>query len=71
MLVLLVIHAVVAVAAPWLVRAIGGRGLYLVALAPAGAAGWAAARTGRTATETVEWIPQLGLDLAFRLDALS
>ncbi|WP_051800084.1 Na+/H+ antiporter subunit A [Catenuloplanes japonicus] len=71
MLVLLVIHAAVALIAPALVRAIGGRGLYLVALAPAGAAVWAAAHIGRTATETVEWIPQLGLSLAFRLDTLS
>ncbi|GAB7050944.1 Na+/H+ antiporter subunit A [Catenuloplanes indicus JCM 9534] len=60
-----------AAAAPWLVRAIGGRGLYLVALAPAGAALWAATQTGRTAAETIEWIPQLGLELAFRLNALS
>ncbi|MFI5841501.1 Na+/H+ antiporter subunit A [Catenuloplanes sp. NPDC051500] len=71
MLVLLVIHALVAVVAPALVRALGGRGLYLVALAPAGAAVWAATRTGRSATETVEWIPQLGLSLALRLDTLS
>jgi multicomponent Na+:H+ antiporter subunit A len=70
-LVLLVIHAVVALIAPWLVRALGGRGLYLVALAPAGAAVWAATRTGRATTETVEWIPQLGLSLAFRLDTLA
>ncbi|GAB7038205.1 hypothetical protein JCM9533A_20550 [Catenuloplanes niger JCM 9533] len=60
-----------AAVAPWLVRAIGGRGLYLVALAPASAAVWAATRTGRRTAETIEWIPQLGLDLAFRLDALS
>ena len=76
MLVLLIAHAVAALGAPTLVRLMGRRAFWVLALVPAGAAGWALTRTsavmrGEHPVEVVEWIPGLGLDLAFELDTLS
>ncbi|GAA0798268.1 Na+/H+ antiporter subunit A [Spirilliplanes yamanashiensis] len=68
MLVLLAVHALAAVLAPSLVRALGRRALYLLALAPAAALGWAL--TTATATETHPWVPQLGLEVALHMGAL-
>jgi multicomponent Na+:H+ antiporter subunit A len=48
-LILLLSHLVVAVAAPALVRWLGPRAFYLLAGAPLAAAGWAVAHTGRVA----------------------
>ncbi|RKN49219.1 Na+/H+ antiporter subunit A [Micromonospora endolithica] len=76
MLVLLILHLVAALVAPLLVRWWGPRGCYPLALAPAAACGWAVARApavrdGGALVETYPWIPQLGLDLAFRMTTLS
>ena len=54
---------------------LGRRGFLLLALVPATAAVWTLSRTARAfsaspPTEMVTWIPSLGLDFTFRLDAL-
>ncbi|MDG4824646.1 Na+/H+ antiporter subunit A [Asanoa sp. WMMD1127] len=72
MLALVVVHAVVAVAAPALVRWLGRRALYLVALAPLAALCWALALTNRAAVvETYTWVPDLGLAVDLRMATLS
>ena len=76
MLQLLAVHLVAALVAPALVRWIGRRAFWVLALAPASATVWALSLTGRVLDgdgpeQTVAWIPGLGLDLAFRLDTLS
>ncbi len=76
MLQLLAVHLVAALVAPALVRWIGRRAFWVLALAPASATVWALSLTGRVLdgdgpAQTVAWIPGLGLDLAFRLDTLS
>ncbi|MEV0231931.1 Na+/H+ antiporter subunit A [Nonomuraea sp. NPDC050786] len=64
---LLVLHAVAAVCAPWLVKRAS---LALLALPPAAA--FLATALGRLpARESRTWAPQLGLELAFRVDALA
>ncbi|MDM7829959.1 Na+/H+ antiporter subunit A [Cellulomonas edaphi] len=75
MLLLLAIHLAAAVVAPVLVRWWGRRAFWALALAPASAAVWAlswtsAVREGRGPVEQVQWIPQLGMELTFRLDTL-
>ncbi|WP_229073608.1 Na+/H+ antiporter subunit A [Actinoplanes sp. DH11] len=67
MLLLLVLHAVAALAAPLLVRIGGNRVLYGLALVPAAASGWALANTGQLRTETYPWVPHLDVSLALRL----
>ena len=76
MLVLLIAHLVTALAAPILVRWWGPRACYLIAAAPGAAFVWAvvntsAVRGGDALDETYSWVPQLGLDLAFRTSTLS
>ena len=76
MLILLAVHLLAALVAPVLVRLMGRRAFWVLALAPASAAVWALTWTSRVQhgngpTEVVEWIPQLGLELSFRLDTLS
>lgn len=76
MLVLLILHLVAALVAPLLVRWWGPRACYPLALAPAAAFGWALARTpavrdGGAVVETYPWVPQLRLELAFRMTTLS
>ncbi|MFC8190498.1 Na+/H+ antiporter subunit A [Cellulomonas sp. NPDC057328] len=76
MLLLLTVHLAAALVAPALVSWLGRKAFLLLALVPASAAAWALAQTaavrdGRGAVEVVEWIPTLGLELAFRLDTLS
>ena len=76
MLLLLVAHGVMALAAPVLVSWLGRRAYLVLALAPASAMVWALAHTaavmrGDGPVELVEWVPGLHLELAFRLDTLS
>lgn len=76
MLVLLAAHALAAVCAPWLVARLHRRAFYLLALAPAAAAVWALAQTGAVraggiVTERLGWVPELRLELTFRMDTLS
>ncbi|MEV4112050.1 Na+/H+ antiporter subunit A [Nonomuraea sp. NPDC049695] len=64
---LLILHAVAAVCAPWLVRRAS---LAVLALPPAAA--FLATALGRLpARESRTWAPPLGLELAFRVDALA
>ena len=75
MLWLIAVHALAAVLAPVLVSRLG-RGAFLVlALAPAAAFAWALTQAagvvdGRPVEQITRWIPEYGVALAFRLDAL-
>lgn len=76
MLLLLTVQVIAALVAPVLVRLLGRRAFWVLALAPASAAVWAlswtsAVQRGDGPTQTVEWIPSLGIELTFRLDTLS
>ncbi|HSL57555.1 MAG TPA: hydrogen gas-evolving membrane-bound hydrogenase subunit E [Acidimicrobiales bacterium] len=76
MALLVLLHAVLAVAAPAVGRRYGKGVFAFVALAPAATFVWALARAaevldGGSVRETAEWVPQLGLALDFRLDAFS
>ena len=73
---LLVAHLVAALCAPVLVSWLGRRAFLVLALAPASAAVWALSLTadvlaGEGPVEIVDWVPALGMQLAFRLDTLS
>lgn len=76
MLLVLLAHGVLALAAPGLVAALGRRAFWVLALGPAGAALYALSRTpavldGHVPAEHVPWIPALGLAVDLRLDPLS
>lgn len=76
MLLLLLAHGVLALAAPTLVAALGRRAFWVLALGPAGATVYALSRTsavldGRTTTEHLQWIPALGIAVDLRLDVLA
>lgn len=73
---LIALHAVVAIAAPALIGWMGRRVFYLLALAPASAAVYAASLTprilaGEVITQTVSWVPLYGMDIVLRMDTLS
>lgn len=73
---LLVAHLVLAVAAPPIVRRLGRRAFWLFALPPAATFAYAVANTSAAfsespPTQVFSWVPSIGLELAFRLDALS
>jgi multicomponent Na+:H+ antiporter subunit A len=68
-LTLLVVHLVAALLAPVLIRLLGPRAFYLLAAAPLAVFGWAVAN--RQGAWVHPWVPDLGLSLAFRVDALS
>lgn len=72
MLELLAGHAVMALLAPALVRRWGPRALYVVAIMPAVAFGWAlshaaAVRDGEAVVQVYPWVPQLNQELAFHM----
>jgi multicomponent Na+:H+ antiporter subunit A len=74
-LALLLLHLVLALAAPALGARTGRRVFVVVALAPAATAVWAATQAsavldGRPPTSTTAWVPGLGLGIDLRLDAL-
>ena len=76
MLALLIAHVVAALLAPTLVRAMGRKAYFALALVPAGAAVWFAAQApavlrGDGPVEIVRWVPGLSMDLTFQLDTLS
>ncbi|MGQ0573543.1 MAG: hydrogen gas-evolving membrane-bound hydrogenase subunit E [Pseudonocardia sp.] len=76
MLLLVVLHAVVAALVVPVVARYGSRGFLLAAVAPLAASVYLMAAlpevlAGDDAVETVSWVPGWGLELAFRLDALS
>jgi multicomponent Na+:H+ antiporter subunit A len=83
----LAVHFAVAAVAPFIFRKFGRSSFYALAAVPAGSFVWlllqhgavygtaaqhAAEVTGRgQATEVIPWIPDLGIEFAFRLDALA
>ncbi len=76
MLILLGLHAVVALVAPAAVRPLGRRVFWLCAVAPAATLIWTGAHAGqvlggRAVEERIRWIPELGVDITLRLDAFS
>lgn len=76
MLIVLTVHLVMALGAPALVSWLGRRAFVVMALAPASAAAYALAWTGRVMAgqhpvQRLEWVPGLGLNLSFRMDTLS
>jgi multicomponent Na+:H+ antiporter subunit A len=76
MLVLLTGHLIAALLAPVLVRWLGPRAFYLLAIVPAAGLGWALAHTaamrdGHAVVEVYPWVAQLDLELAFRMTSLS
>ena len=75
MLVLVVAHFVAGTLAPALVRVLGRRAFPVLAMVPLTAFGWAVAHSasvqaGNVPTETVTWVPVLGLDLALSMGTL-
>lgn len=76
MLQLLMLHALAAMMAPWLVKVLFRKAFVVLALVPAATAVWAATQTpavlaGDYPTQHLTWLPELGLEFAFRLDTLS
>jgi len=76
MTVLLLVFAAFVLATPAMAHAWGRRVFVILAAVPAAAAVWTAChlgqvRDGGALTQTHPWIPQLGMEFSFRLDALS
>ena len=76
MLTLLIVHLLMALAAPTLVGLLGRRAFGVMAIAPASAAIYALACTGRVLrgdypVQEVQWVPGLNLDLSLRMDTLA
>lgn len=76
MLSLILLHFAGACCAPLLVRWLGSRAFLVLALAPAAAAGWALAQyrevaAGEVIVQRWTWIPQLGVEISLRCDALA
>ncbi|NRQ36656.1 Na+/H+ antiporter subunit A [Nonomuraea sp. NN258] len=70
---LLILHAVAAICAPWLVRRLGRAAFAVLALVPGAALAytvWLAVR-GLPVREAHRWAPVLGLELSFRADQLT
>ncbi|MFT0761853.1 Na+/H+ antiporter subunit A [Scrofimicrobium sp. R131] len=69
------LHLLAAICAPLLVRWWGRQAFLPLALAPLSAVGWALAHTQQAfhqpVVEQLNWVPALGLTVAFRLDVLS
>ncbi|MFF5083198.1 Na+/H+ antiporter subunit A [Actinoplanes sp. NPDC000266] len=65
MLAILLLHAFAALLAPLLIRFVGNRGLYVLALVPASAAVWAVLNPGPVAA-SYRWVPHLDMDIALR-----
>ncbi|TVQ62136.1 MAG: DUF4040 domain-containing protein [Phycisphaerales bacterium] len=70
------IIALAALLAPWLHRWLGWRAGYVLALAPAAGFVYYARELmgvaeGRALVSTLEWLPELGVSLGFRVDGLS
>ncbi|TFD25359.1 Na+/H+ antiporter subunit A [Cryobacterium lyxosi] len=67
---------VMSVLTPGLTRYLGTRVFYLIALLPAGAFAYTLTQTatvtaGGAVTQSIPWIPQLGISLSFRVDTLA
>ncbi|MER5387855.1 hydrogen gas-evolving membrane-bound hydrogenase subunit E [Saccharopolyspora sp. NPDC002686] len=76
LLAFVVVHLLVALALPFLARRSTRAAFLTAAVPPAAALFWVLSQagpvlSGQTISETVEWAPLIGLQFAFRLDALS
>lgn len=76
MLLMLAAYLAAAIGAPVAVRLLGRRAFLVLALLPLAGLAWAlrwttAVMDGDGPAETTRWVPQLQMDLAFRLDTLS
>ncbi|WP_382308568.1 Na+/H+ antiporter subunit A [Herbiconiux sp. UC225_62] len=76
MILVLLLFAGLAALTPLLTRVLSTRVFYVIAALPAAAFVFTLTQTGTVlaggaATETVEWIPQLGIALSFRVDTLA
>ncbi len=77
MLALLALHLVAAVVAPLLVRWMGKRAFYVLAVPSAATVAWALSLTSAATlpagvpVEVARWAPSIGLNLSFSLDTLS
>ena len=75
MTLLIAVHFAVACLAPLLVRVLRARAFFVLAAVPAVAFGWLVTRApvivpGGSLTERTQWIPTLGVDLAYRIGTL-
>ena len=75
MLAIVIAHFVVGAMAPVVVRALGRRAFWVLALVPLATVVWAAAytpsiRANQVTTQVVGWVPSIGLELAFSMGAL-
>jgi multicomponent Na+:H+ antiporter subunit A len=73
---ILLAFLLVSLLTPTLTRLIGLRVFYVIAVLPLVAFGYTLSQTGtvlagEAATESLPWIPQLGISLSFRVDALA
>lgn len=73
---LLLLFVVASLATPLLVNRLGRRAFAVIAVVPAVTAIWTAfqaprALGGQAVVESFEWIPSLGVELSFRMDALA
>ncbi|MGB3303634.1 Na+/H+ antiporter subunit A [Gordonia sp. (in: high G+C Gram-positive bacteria)] len=74
MIVVLIALFLSALASPPIIKALGSRGFYVLALAPAAGLAWVATHwptPGQPRVETVEWIPSLSMDIVLRFDTLA
>ncbi|OYO10372.1 Na+/H+ antiporter subunit A [Enemella evansiae] len=75
MLTLLIVHFVVAASSPALVRLLGRRAFWVLALPSAVTAGWALLQAGRVREgaleQTFAWVPGIDLTIQLRMDTLS
>lgn len=76
MAILLLVFVLLSVLTPWLTRLLGPRVFYLLAALPAAAFGYTLSQTtivsaGGAITQSIPWIPALGISLSFRVDTLA
>ena len=75
MIIALSLHFILAICAPFMVKKFGRNSFFILALAPAATTAYVLSHHPAGLVEPVEevvpWVPQLGLELAFRLDPLA
>ncbi|MFQ6326619.1 Na+/H+ antiporter subunit A [Nocardia sp. CWNU-33] len=71
MLVILLAHAMAALAAPLCVRMLGRNAFYVLALVPLGGLGWVIANWDSTQQVRVAWAPSIEMNIDLRFDSLA
>lgn len=71
MILIVIAHAIAALASPILVARLGRRAFPLLALVPAAGAVWVALTPADGRTEAISWVPGLHMQLDFRFDSLA